>query len=123
MTSPRQGEERRKWSRLALAIPVFVRARDEQGKDILEFATALNLSAGGMLIAVRRALPPAAMIKLEIPSSPLAVLASETSASRNLRAKAVRSTHEDGHYLLGVKFSRPLGPSSIAKRRKAFATV
>jgi len=42
-------KERRKWPRLSLAIPVFVRSRDERGKDLLEFATALNVSAGGFL--------------------------------------------------------------------------
>ena len=49
--------ERRRWQRLPLAIPVFIRCQDENGKDILEFATALNVSAGGMLVAVRRMLP------------------------------------------------------------------
>src|SRR5256885_9174410 len=57
--------ERRKWPRLALAIPVFVRSRDEKGKEFLEFATALNVSAGGALVAVRRALPAAAQVLLE----------------------------------------------------------
>jgi hypothetical protein len=38
-----------------LAIPVFVRSRDEKGREFLEFATALNISAGGMLVAVMRA--------------------------------------------------------------------
>jgi len=42
--------ERRSWPRLPLAIPVFVRSRDEKGKEFLEFATALNVSAGGALI-------------------------------------------------------------------------
>ena len=67
--------ERRKWARLPLAIPVFVRSRDEKGKEFLEFATALNVSAGGMLVAVRRSLPPVAQIRLEIPSAPLAAVA------------------------------------------------
>jgi hypothetical protein len=52
--------ERRKWPRLPLAIPVFVRSRDDNGKELLEFATALNVSAGGMLLAVRRGLPASA---------------------------------------------------------------
>ena len=39
--------ERRAWVRLPLAIPVFVRSRDQNGKDFLEFATAVNISAGG----------------------------------------------------------------------------
>jgi hypothetical protein len=118
--------ERRKWPRLVLAIPVFIRTHDEQGKELLEFATVLNVSAGGMLVAVRRVLPPAAPIQLEIPSSPILALASLTSASRNLRGKALRSTHEDGYYLLGLKFSRPLGKpvsSGVAKRRKVLSPV
>jgi len=34
-----------------LAIPVFVRSHAEADKEFLEFATALNVSAGGMLVA------------------------------------------------------------------------
>lgn len=100
--------ERRKWPRLPLAIPVFVRSRDDKGRELLEFATALNVSAGGMLVAVRRVLQSSAHILLEIPSAPLAALASLPAASRNLRAKALRTTHAEGYHLLGLKFSRPL---------------
>ena len=39
--------ERREWSRLPLPIPIFVRSHEQDGKDFLEFATALNISAGG----------------------------------------------------------------------------
>ena len=59
--------ERRRWQRLPLAIPVFIRCQDENGKDILEFATALNVSAGGMLVAVRRMLPDVEQYSLEVP--------------------------------------------------------
>ena len=91
--------ERRKWIRLPLAIPVFVRSRDDKGKELLEFATALNVSAGGMLVAVRRALASSAQILLEIPSAPLAALQSLPKASRNLRAKALRTVHAEGYHL------------------------
>ena len=57
MNGGKTGNERRKWARLPLAIPVFVRSRDGKGKEFLEFATALNVSAGGMLVAIRRILP------------------------------------------------------------------
>jgi PilZ domain len=106
--------ERRKWPRLPLAIPVFVRSRDDKGKEVLEFATALNVSAGGMLVAVRRAPPSTAQILLEIPSAPLAALALLPGASRHLRARALRSTEASGYHLLGVKFSRPLLSSSAS---------
>ncbi|MGD1077504.1 MAG: PilZ domain-containing protein [Candidatus Sulfotelmatobacter sp.] len=108
MNGTRAGTERRKWTRLPLAIPVFVRSRDGKGKEFLEFATALNVSAGGMLVAMRRVLPAIAQIRLEIPSAPVAALAVLPKASRSLRAKALRTTPAEGYYLLGLKFARPL---------------
>ena len=124
--SPRKTEsERRKWARLPLAIPVFVRSRDEKGKELLEFATALNVSAGGMLVAVRRTLPSTTQILLEIPSAPLAALASLPRTSRNLRARTMRTTHAEGYHLLGLKFSRPLlnsrSPNGAGRRKVASA--
>jgi len=62
--------ERREWVRLPLAIPVFVRSRDKAGKDLLEFATVLNISAGGALVAVRRSLRPGTPVSLEVPGAP-----------------------------------------------------
>ena len=110
--------ERRQWPRLPLAIPVFVRTQDEEGKELLEFATGLNVSAGGMLVAVRRAPASLAKVLLEIPSAPLAALASLPKVSRNLRAKAVRASHAAGYYLLGLKFSKPLVAIPNGTRRK-----
>jgi hypothetical protein len=118
--------ESRKWPRLPLAIPIFVRSRDEDGKELLEFATALNISAGGALVAVRRSLPLSAQVLLEIPSAPLVSGNSFPKASRILRARAVRVTHVDGYHLLGLKFSRPLitGKSErLAARRKVSSSV
>jgi hypothetical protein len=112
--------ERRKWTRLPLAIPVFVRSRDEKGKEFLEFATALNISAGGALVAVRRSLPPTAQVILEIPSAPLAAIAALPKAARTLRARTLRIAHAEGYHLLGLKFSRPLlnGVGKLSSRRK-----
>jgi hypothetical protein len=122
----RPESDRRKWVRLPLAIPVFVRSRDGKGKDFLEFATALNVSAGGMLIAMRRLLPPIAQISLEIPSAPVAAMALLPRVSRTIRAKALRTTPAEGFYLLGLKFSRPLlhpNGSNGLRRRKVAAAV
>src|ERR1700756_840840 len=127
MNGTRAGTERRKWPRLPLAIPVFVRSRDEKGKEFLEFATALNVSAGGMLVATRRVLPAIAQIRLEIPSAPVASLAMLPKAARALRAKALRTTPAQGYYLLGLKFARPLMASANShpspRRRKVASAV
>jgi PilZ domain len=119
--------QKRKWARLQLAIPVFVRSRGENGKDLLEFATAVNISAGGALVVVRRTLPKATMVSLEIPSAPLGPASGLPRSSRAMRAKTVWISHLDGYHLLGMKFTRPLStdaatvPQSL--RRKAASVV
>ncbi len=125
MHGTRPGQERRKWARLPLAIPVFVHSRDGKGKEFLEFATALNVSAGGMLVAMRRVLPAVAQIRLEIPSAPVAALALLPRAARTLRAKALRTTPAEGYYLIGLKFARPLllSGKSHGRRRKIASAV
>jgi hypothetical protein len=118
--------ERRAWDRLPLAVPVFVRSHGENGKDLLEFATAVNISAGGALVAVNRPLRPLAQVSLEIPSAPLAATAPVPKSSRNLQAKVVYVTHADGYHLLGMKFSQPLSARTTHRqtaRRKAVSSV
>ncbi len=118
--------ERRKWVRLPLAIPVFVRSRDDSEKELLEFATALNVSAGGALVAVRRSLPLPAQVLLEIPSAPLISTNKLPKASRTLRARTVHVTHAEEYHLVGVKFSHPLlnhNPYRPARPRKTVSSV
>ncbi len=99
---------KRAWPRLPLAIPIFVRSRDRNGQDMLEFATALNISAGGALVAVRRSLPPDSDVTLEVPISPPQSSTPPIETSQKLKARVVRVTHEDGYQLVGFEFSNPL---------------
>ena len=108
--------ESRKWERLPLAIPVFVRSKDDKGKEFLEFATALNIGGGGALVALRRGLPQSARVLLEIPSAPLAASPALPKSSRMLRARAVRVHQANGYHLLGLKFARPLTAPSESKQ-------
>jgi hypothetical protein len=114
--------ERRRWPRLPLAIPVFVRSQAGPDKEFLEFATAVNVSAGGMLVAVRRSIPSAAQVSLEIPSAPLAALTSLPGVIRNMRAKVLRMQHGESYNLVGLKFSRPLLNHNSAKPRRKLAS-
>jgi PilZ domain len=119
--------ERRAWSRLPLPIPLFVRSRDSKGKDLLEFATALNVSAGGVLVAMHGALRPATQVSLEIPSAPLPASAPVRKGARNLKSKVVRVTHVEGYNLVGLKFVQPLlpavAPHRTLHRRKVVSSV
>lgn len=111
--SPKKKEER-KWARLQLAIPVFIRTRDRNDKDSLEFATAVNISPGGALVVVRRSLPKSSLVSLEIPSAPVGPATGLKTSSRIMHAKAVWVAHLDDYHLLGLKFTRPLGTDAAA---------
>jgi len=117
----------RKWTRLQLAIPVFVRTRDGNGKDSLEFATAVNISAGGALVVVRRSLPKSTLVSLEIPSAPIGPANGLPSTSRVIRAKTIWVSHLDDYHLLRLKFLRPLSTDRASlpasQLRKALAAV
>ena len=126
MNKPKHTVENRKWDRLPLSIPVFVRSQDDQGKELLEFATALNVSAGGLLVAVRRSLPLSSQVILEIPSAPLVSRTDLPKSSRNLRARTMWVSHAEGYQLAGLKFTTPLlngGADSKARSRKVVSPV
>lgn len=127
MTRAKKGAERRKWQRLPLAIPVFVRGIEPSGRKFIEFATALDISVGGALLAIQRHLPQGSKIMLEIPSNPIPK--AQDKQQKSLSAKLVRVTHGEQGPLLGLKFSRPLHsgltapqgkvPKARAKRKSA----
>jgi hypothetical protein len=104
-----------------LAIPVFVRGGSGADKELLEFATALNVSAGGMLLAIRRSIPYSAQVSLEIPSAPLIVMNSLPKAARALRARVLRLQHREGYNLVALRFSRTLAtprfPARLRRRK------
>lgn len=103
---------------MQLAIPVFLRSKDGNGRDFLEFATAINISAGGALVVVRRSLPESGLVSLEIPSAPTGPARNLKLPSRVMQAKAVWVTHMDEHHLLGLKFARPLRTDGAAIPKK-----
>ena len=99
--------ERRGWDRLPISIPFFVRGTSASGEEFLEFATALNLSAGGLLLATRRYLDPGTQISLEIPVA----LVNKAQLPRSvslLHATVLRCTADRQYFLLGLQFQEPL---------------
>ncbi len=99
--------ERRGWDRLPISIPFFVRGKSASGEEFLEFATALNLSAGGVLLATRRYLDPGTEITLEVPVA-LVNKAQLPQSVSLLHAKVLRCTADRQYFLLGLQFQQPL---------------
>lgn len=127
MSSSKKGSDRRRWERLPLAIPVFVRGLDPNGRQFVDFATALDISVGGALLAIHRHLPRGSKIMLEIPSAPATHGTKVPRASRqSFYAKAVRVTNGESCNLLGLQFQKPIHspreiaiPKPKAKRKSA----
>ena len=114
----RQSDERRHWQRLPLAIPVFVHGVDERGHKFVEFATAMNISAGGAQLAIRRHLPAFSKISIEIPCSVGPYKTVGTQVRSNLPAKIMNKASVEGAplCLLGLRFNRPLIGSTRPSR-------
>ncbi len=106
----RKGAERRKYERLPLAVPVFVRGIDPNGRQFVDFATALDISVGGALVAIHRFLPKGSKILLEIPSAPVASSTPTVPRSTRQRfyAKTVRVTDGEQVKLMGLQFNKPM---------------
>ena len=101
---------KRMWQRLPLAIPVFVHGQDEEGVQFTEFSTAMNISAGGATLAIRRYLRPAMKICLEIPST-AGVFRADTQLKTKLPATVlnrVANSGDERFHVIGVRFSQPL---------------
>ena len=107
MRRPVSVAERRDWDRLPISIPFFVRGRKLTGEDFLEFATALNLSAGGVLLAAKRYLDPGTQISLEVPIA-LVNKAQLPHSVSLLHATVLRCTPDRQYFLLGLQFEAPL---------------
>ena len=107
-TSKQPARERRRWERLSLAIPVFVRGINGQGREFLELCTLLNESAGGALLAIRRPLRRLSRIVLEMPSAPALRHVKFRPTVRKLRARVVWITPIQGVNLCGLQFVKSL---------------
>ena len=116
MSNTAGSNERRKWDRLPISVPFFMRGKKSGGEEFLDFATALNVSAGGALLATRRYMDPGTNLKLEIPVS----LANKAQLPRSvslLRATVLRCTADRQYFLLGLEFSPPLLTKSAVEGR------
>jgi PilZ domain len=107
-TAPHNPQLRRRWERLPIAIPVFVRGSDDRGKEFVDFTTAININAGGMLLVSRRPLPPGSELSLEIPT-PTPYFHPPGMISQNaMPARVLYMTFAEGYNLCGTEFRRPL---------------
>ena len=94
----------RRWQRIPLAFPVFVHGTDQDGRNTLEFGTAVNVSAGGVLVALKR-LPASKTVMVEMPVPPGF---SSPASFRMLESTIVRTQTGERHIFVGLQCKTPL---------------
>ncbi len=99
--------ERRWQPRLNVPVPMFVRGTDQHGKPFVDFATALNISAGGAVLVLKHRLQIGTQVSLEIPVGfiPRALVA---NLVKEFRARPLRVEFARNFFLVGVQFVNPL---------------
>jgi hypothetical protein len=101
-------EERRRFQRIRLQVPLFLRGRDVQGEQFLELAKSLDISGLGAMIASPRHLSPGELITLTIPAPSITASALVPAGMPPIQAR-IRRQHGAGDiFLVGVEFVKPI---------------
>jgi hypothetical protein len=98
----------RRYSRIRIQVPVFLRASDASGTEFIELTRTLNISASGACIASTHLLRPDQTVQLTIPApgpSSSSLVPSETPP---IMAKVRRQEVLGDLRLFGLEFLRPL---------------
>jgi hypothetical protein len=102
-------DERRRYYRIKLQVPLFVRGKDAYGDQFLELAKTLDISALGALITCARPLEVNEIIALTIPAPSITSSALVPSGMPPIQAKVKRQQEAGDVHLVGVEFLKPIG--------------
>jgi hypothetical protein len=102
-------DERRRYQRIHLQVPLFIRGRDAHGEQFLELAKTLNISGLGAFLTCPRALAVNEVITLTIPAPSITVSALVPSGMPPIQARVKRQQEAGDVHLVGVEFLKPIG--------------
>jgi hypothetical protein len=101
-------EERRRFQRLHLQIPLFIRGKDANGQAFVELAKALDISALGALVTSPKPVNLGDYITLTIPAPSITSSALVPAGMPPIQGR-VRRQHEAGDiFLVGIEFVKPI---------------
>jgi PilZ domain len=100
--------KQRRFPRIRLQIPIFLRGQDASGVDFVELTKTLNISASGACIASTHMLRPDQVVQLTIPTPSPASSGLVPNETPPITAKVLRQQAAGELRLFGVEFSKPL---------------
>jgi hypothetical protein len=105
---PLEGE-RRRFQRILLQIPLFIRGKDALGDQFLELAKTLDISAIGALLASPKPLSVSNIVTLTIPAPSITSSALVPAGMPPIQARVKRQQVAGDVHLVGVEFLKPIG--------------
>jgi hypothetical protein len=109
VAAPVYEEERRRYQRIHLQVPLFVRGRDAHGDHFIELAKTLDISALGAFITCPRALPIVEIITLTIPAPSIISSGLIPAGMAPIQARVKRQQDAGEVHHAGVEFLTPIG--------------
>lgn len=101
-------DDRRRFPRLRLQVPLFVRGTDCGGREFLELAKTLDISATGAFLIIPCALRHDEMLSLTIPAPLPSSVSIQPHSTPPIQARVRRLESTGEAHLVGVEFLRPL---------------
>ena len=98
----------RRFPRIRLQMPVFLRAADTSGAEFIELTKTLNISATGACVASTHILRPNQIVHLTIPAPSSASSGVVPSETPPITAKVLRQDSAGEMRLFGLEFLKPL---------------
>ena len=102
-------EERRRFQRIRLQVPLFVRGKVSRGEQFLELAKTIDISGLGAFITCPRALAINDVITLTIPAPSITSSALVPAGMPPIQARVKRHQEAGDVHLVGVEFLKPNG--------------
>jgi PilZ domain len=106
---PPLNEERRRFQRIHLQVPLFIRGKDAHGEQFVELAKTLDISALGAFITSPRALSINGFVTLTIPAPSITSSGLVPAGMAPIQAKVKRQQEAGDVHLVGVEFLKPIG--------------
>lgn len=100
--------KQRRFPRIRLQVPIFLRGQDASGVDFVELTKTLNISASGACIASTHHLRPDQIVHITIPTPSPATSGLVPNETPPITAKVLRQQAAGDLRLFGVQFSKPL---------------
>jgi hypothetical protein len=101
-------EERRRFQRIHLQVPLFIRGRDAHGEQFVELAKTLDVSGMGAFITSPRPLLLGSVVTLTIPAPSITSSGLVPAGMPPIQARVKRQQEAGDIHLIGVEFLKPI---------------